>query len=81
MVSRALTVMTDPVRRAEAYWVLTRAQVSAGRSDDAIATMRLALASADLPERQARECRPGWLCCSGPRPAIWTRPTRPRSRR
>ena len=47
--SRALTVMTDPVRRAETYWVLTRAQVSAGRNDDAIATMRQALASAGLP--------------------------------
>src|SRR5689334_20394816 len=47
--SRALTVMTDPVRRAETGWVLTRAQVSAGRSDDAIATMRQALASAGLP--------------------------------
>ena len=47
--SRALAVMTDPVRRAETHWVLTRAQVSAGRSDDAIATMRQALASAELP--------------------------------
>ena len=47
--SRALTLMTDPVRRAETHWVLTRAQVSAGRSDDAIATMRQALASAELP--------------------------------
>ena len=47
--SRALTVVTDPVRRAETYWVLTRAQVSAGRNDDAIATMRQALASAGLP--------------------------------
>ena len=47
--SRALTLMTDPVRRAETHWVLTRAQVSAGRSDDAIATMRQALASAGLP--------------------------------
>ena len=47
--SRALTVMTDPVRRAETHWVLTRAQVSAGRSDDGIATMRQALASAELP--------------------------------
>jgi DNA-binding CsgD family transcriptional regulator len=47
--SLALTVMTDPVRRAETYWVLTRAQVSAGRSDDAITTMRQALASAGLP--------------------------------
>ena len=47
--SWALTVMTDPVRRAETYWVLTRAQVSAGRNDDAITTMRQALASAGLP--------------------------------
>jgi DNA-binding CsgD family transcriptional regulator len=47
--SRALTLMTNPVRRAETGWVLTRAQVSAGRSDDAIATIRQALASAELP--------------------------------
>ena len=53
--SRALTVMTDPVRRAETSWVLTRAQVSAGRNDDAITTIRQALASAGLPgEWQAR---------------------------
>ena len=44
-----LPVMTDPVRRAETYSVLARAQVSAGRSDEAIATMRQALAPADLP--------------------------------
>ncbi len=47
--SRALTVMTDPVWRAETYWVLTRAQVSGGRNDEAITTMRQALASAGLP--------------------------------
>src|SRR5689334_11222267 len=47
--SRALTVMTDQARRAETQWVQTRAQVSAGRSDDAIATIRQALASAGLP--------------------------------
>jgi DNA-binding CsgD family transcriptional regulator len=47
--SQALTVMTDPVRRAETYWVLTRARVSAGRNDDAITTLRQALASAGLP--------------------------------
>jgi DNA-binding CsgD family transcriptional regulator len=47
--SRALTAMTDPPRRAETQWVLIRAQVSAGRSDDAIATIRQALASAGLP--------------------------------
>jgi tetratricopeptide (TPR) repeat protein len=46
---RALTAMTDPPRRAETQWVLIRAQVSAGRSDDAIATIRQALASAGLP--------------------------------
>ena len=49
LASRALTVMTDLVRRAETHWVLTRAQVSAGRSYEAIATMRQALASAGLP--------------------------------
>jgi DNA-binding CsgD family transcriptional regulator/tetratricopeptide (TPR) repeat protein len=47
--SRALTTMADPVRRAETYWMLTRAQASAGRIDDAITTMRQALASAGLP--------------------------------
>jgi tetratricopeptide (TPR) repeat protein len=47
--------MTDPVRRAETYSVLARAQVSAGRSDEAIATIRQALASAGLPRTwQAR---------------------------
>jgi DNA-binding CsgD family transcriptional regulator len=53
--SVALPVMTDPVRRAETYSVLARAQVSAGRSDEAIITMRQALASAGLPRTwQAR---------------------------
>ena len=47
--SRALTVMTDPVRKAETFRVLARAQVSARRNDDAITTIRQALASADLP--------------------------------
>jgi DNA-binding CsgD family transcriptional regulator len=46
-----LPVMTDPVRRAETYSVLARAQVSVGRNDEAIATMRRALASADLPRQ------------------------------
>jgi len=51
----ALPVMTDPVRRAETYSALARAQVSAGRSDEAIATIRQALASAGLPRTwQAR---------------------------
>jgi DNA-binding CsgD family transcriptional regulator len=47
--SRALPVMTDPVRKAETFRVLARAQVSARRNDDAITTIRRALASADLP--------------------------------
>jgi DNA-binding CsgD family transcriptional regulator len=47
--SQALTAMTDPVQRAETYWVLTRAQVSAGHNDDAITTLSRALASPDLP--------------------------------
>ena len=47
--SRALTVMTDPARRGQTSWMLARAQVSAGDNDDAITTMRQALASADLP--------------------------------
>ncbi len=47
--SWALTTMTDPERRAETYWALTRAQVSEGQNDDAIATIRRALASARLP--------------------------------
>ena len=47
--SRALTVMTDPVRKAETFRVLARAQVSARHNDDAITTIRRALASADLP--------------------------------
>jgi DNA-binding CsgD family transcriptional regulator len=46
--------MTDPVRRAETYWVLTRAQVSAGRNDDAITTMRQALAAGLPGEWRAR---------------------------
>ena len=51
----ALPVMADPARRAETYSVLARAQVSAGRSDEAITTMRQALASAGLPRTwQAR---------------------------
>ena len=53
--SQALTMMADPLRRAETYWVLARAQLSAGSNDDAITTMRQALASADLPRQwQAR---------------------------
>jgi DNA-binding CsgD family transcriptional regulator len=53
--SAALPVMTDPERQAETYSVLARAQVSAGRSDDAITTIRRALSSASLPRTwQAR---------------------------
>jgi LuxR family maltose regulon positive regulatory protein len=50
----ALPMMADLVRRAETYSALARAQVSAGRSDEAIATIRQGLA-ADLPRTwQAR---------------------------
>jgi DNA-binding CsgD family transcriptional regulator len=45
----ALAVMTDPVRRAETYSVLARAQASTGGHGEAIATVRQALASAGLP--------------------------------
>jgi DNA-binding CsgD family transcriptional regulator len=44
----ALALMTNPVRRAETYSVLARAQVSAGDNDGAIATVRQAVASTDL---------------------------------
>jgi DNA-binding CsgD family transcriptional regulator/tetratricopeptide (TPR) repeat protein len=49
LADRALTVMTDPPRRAETYWMLARAQMSAGDNDGAIATIRQALGAADLP--------------------------------
>ena len=47
--SVALPVMADPVRQAETCSVLARAQVSAGRSDEAITAMRQALASPACP--------------------------------
>ena len=48
--TRALAVITDPVRRAETYWMLVRSQISAGgHYEAAITTVRRALASADLP--------------------------------
>jgi len=51
----ALPGMTEPERRGETYSVLARAQVSAGHSDEAITTIRQALASAGLPRTwQAR---------------------------
>jgi DNA-binding CsgD family transcriptional regulator len=54
-VGQALTVMADPVRRAEAYWVLARAHLGTGNSEDASLTIQKALASADLPRKwQAR---------------------------
>jgi len=53
--SAALPVLADTERRAETYSVLARAQVSAGRSDEAIVTVRRALASPGLPRTwQAR---------------------------
>jgi DNA-binding CsgD family transcriptional regulator/tetratricopeptide (TPR) repeat protein len=48
--SQALTVMADPARRGETSWMLAHAQVSAGHSrEDAISTIRQALAAAGLP--------------------------------
>jgi DNA-binding CsgD family transcriptional regulator len=47
----ALPVLTDAARRAETYSVLARAQVSAGRSDEATATVRQALALTDLSQQ------------------------------
>jgi DNA-binding CsgD family transcriptional regulator len=46
---RALEVMTDPAQRGQTSWMLARAQVSAGDNDDAIATIRQALAPTGLP--------------------------------
>jgi tetratricopeptide (TPR) repeat protein len=46
---RALEVMTDPARRGQTSWMLARAQVSAGDNDDAIATIRQALAPTGVP--------------------------------
>jgi DNA-binding CsgD family transcriptional regulator/tetratricopeptide (TPR) repeat protein len=47
--SQALALMTDPVRRAETYWVLVRAQLGEGDADKAIGTLRQALTRTDLP--------------------------------
>ncbi len=47
--NRGLTVMTEPVRRAESYWMLARAQFGARDNEGAITTVRTALASGDLP--------------------------------
>jgi DNA-binding CsgD family transcriptional regulator len=51
----ALTVLTDITRRAETHWMLAHAQVHVGCGDDAISSIRRALAPADLPGKwQAR---------------------------
>src|SRR5208282_117910 len=47
--SRALTVITDSVRRGETSWMLARAQASAGDNDAAIITIRQALGFAGVP--------------------------------
>jgi DNA-binding CsgD family transcriptional regulator len=58
--TRALTVMTDPARRAETSWLLARAEASAGDNDGAMVTIEQALTSADLPgEWRARDL--AWL--------------------
>jgi DNA-binding CsgD family transcriptional regulator/tetratricopeptide (TPR) repeat protein len=48
--SQVLSSMTDPVRRAETYFVLADAQLSMGRDVDAAGTVRQALSSAELPD-------------------------------
>src|SRR5580692_1977920 len=47
--SWALKIMTDPTRRAEAYWALAHTMDHAGRPDDLVATVRGALAAGDMP--------------------------------
>jgi DNA-binding CsgD family transcriptional regulator len=47
--SRALTAMTDPVRRGEASWMLAHAKVSLGSISEAVSVIRPALAVAGLP--------------------------------
>jgi DNA-binding CsgD family transcriptional regulator len=48
--SAAIPLMTDTARRGETSWMLAHAQVSSGHSyDNAIATIRRALAAAGLP--------------------------------
>ncbi len=47
--SQALPLITDPVQKAETYFVLADAQLSVGRDADAARTVRQALASAELP--------------------------------
>ena len=78
--SRALAVMTDPVRRAETYWMLARAQVSAGDNDDAITTIGRPGVVRTCPASGGPGCWPCWRCSSGSAPATWTRPTRPPAR-
>jgi DNA-binding CsgD family transcriptional regulator/tetratricopeptide (TPR) repeat protein len=51
----ALTVLTDVTQRAETSWMLAHAQVHTGSGDDAIISIRQALAPVDLPGKwQAR---------------------------
>jgi DNA-binding CsgD family transcriptional regulator/tetratricopeptide (TPR) repeat protein len=47
--SWALKIMTDPTRRAEAYWALAHTMDHAGRPHDLVATIREALAAGDMP--------------------------------
>jgi DNA-binding CsgD family transcriptional regulator len=50
--SQMLPIMTDPMRQAETCSMLARAQVSSGRNDEAITTIREALASSSLPRTE-----------------------------
>jgi DNA-binding CsgD family transcriptional regulator len=49
LASWAVTVLPGPARRAELYWILAHAQVSEGRVDDAIDTIRQALEQGGMP--------------------------------
>ena len=49
LASWAVTVLPGPARRAELYWILAHAQVSEGRVDDAVDTIRQALEPDGMP--------------------------------
>jgi DNA-binding CsgD family transcriptional regulator len=55
LASVAVTVLPGPDRRAELYWILAHAQVSEGRIDDGVDTIRRALEQGGMPgDWQAR---------------------------
>ena len=55
LASVAVRVLPGPARRAELYWILAHAQVSEGRIDDGVDTIRQALEQGGMPgDWQAR---------------------------